>query len=111
QPGPAELRRVARRAPRADPGRAGRRPGVGRVRAVRFHGAGDVRLDEIDPPGPPGPGEVLIRVLACGVCGSDALEYRQGPVLIHPLEAPHPVTAHRGPLVLGHEFAGDVAAV
>jgi (R,R)-butanediol dehydrogenase/meso-butanediol dehydrogenase/diacetyl reductase len=81
------------------------------VRAVRFHGAGDLRVDEIDPPGPPGPGEVLVRVLACGVCGSDAIEYRQGPVLIHPLDVPHPVTGHLGPLVLGHEFAGEVAAV
>jgi (R,R)-butanediol dehydrogenase / meso-butanediol dehydrogenase / diacetyl reductase len=81
------------------------------VRAVRFHGAGDVRVDVVQTPGPAGPGEVMVRVLACGVCGSDALEYRQGPVLIHPLDRVHPVTGHRGPLVLGHEFAGEVVDV
>jgi threonine dehydrogenase-like Zn-dependent dehydrogenase len=81
------------------------------VRAVRFHGAGDIRLDDIKPPGAPGPGEVIVRVLACGVCGSDALEFRQGPVLIHRLDEPHPVTGHVGPLVLGHEFAGEIVAV
>lgn len=81
------------------------------MRALRFHGAGDVRVEEVDAPGPPPPGEVLVRVRACGVCGSDALEYARGPVLIAPLHAPHPVTGHSGPLTLGHELAGEVVAL
>lgn len=44
----------------------------------------------------PGPGEVLVRVGVCGICGSDATEYARGPVLARP------------PMVLGHEFAGTV---
>ncbi len=47
----------------------------------------------------PGPGEVLVRVGVCGICGSDATEYARGPVLARP------------PMVLGHEFAGTVERV
>jgi L-iditol 2-dehydrogenase len=50
----------------------------------------------------PGEGEVLIRVQAVGVCGSDVHYYRDGRI------GNRVVT---GPLVLGHEFAGEVAAV
>jgi (R,R)-butanediol dehydrogenase / meso-butanediol dehydrogenase / diacetyl reductase len=81
------------------------------VRAARFHGPGDIRVDEVAAPPEPGPGEVLLRIATVGICGSDGLEYRMGPVLIHPLDSPHPVTGHRGPLTLGHEFAGEVVAV
>jgi (R,R)-butanediol dehydrogenase/meso-butanediol dehydrogenase/diacetyl reductase len=81
------------------------------MRAARFHGAGDVRVEQVEAPPAPGPGEVLLRVRTVGICGSDALEYRMGPVLVLPLDAPHPVTGHLGPLTLGHEFAGEVVAV
>jgi threonine dehydrogenase-like Zn-dependent dehydrogenase len=81
------------------------------MRAARFHGAGDIRIDEVDRPGDPGPGEVLLRIASVGICGSDALEYRAGPVLVNPLDAPHPVTGHVGPVTLGHELAGEVVAV
>jgi (R,R)-butanediol dehydrogenase/meso-butanediol dehydrogenase/diacetyl reductase len=80
------------------------------MRAARFHGAGDVRVDDVDVPPAPGAGEVLLRVETVGICGSDALEYRMGPVLVEPLDVPHPVTGHRGPLTLGHEFAGQLVA-
>jgi (R,R)-butanediol dehydrogenase / meso-butanediol dehydrogenase / diacetyl reductase len=80
------------------------------MRAARFHGAGDVRIEDVADPPQPGPGEVLLRVRTVGICGSDGLEYRMGPVLVHPLEEPHPVTGHVGPLTLGHEFAGEVVA-
>jgi (R,R)-butanediol dehydrogenase/meso-butanediol dehydrogenase/diacetyl reductase len=80
------------------------------MRAARFHGAGDIRVEQVDPPPAPGPGEVLLRVSTAGICGSDGLEYRMGPVLVRPLDVPHPVTGHLGPLTLGHEFAGEVVA-
>ncbi|EFX04577.1 alcohol dehydrogenase [Grosmannia clavigera kw1407] len=49
----------------------------------------------------PGPGQVLIKVLACGVCGSD------GHVQMHGMG---PVQKAL-PLVLGHEIVGDIVAV
>ena len=78
--------------------------------AVRWHGRGDVRLEEVPPPAPPGPGEVQLRVRWCGICGTDLEEWLDGPVFI-PAAAPHPVTGARAPLVLGHEFTGVVVAV
>jgi (R,R)-butanediol dehydrogenase / meso-butanediol dehydrogenase / diacetyl reductase len=77
--------------------------------AVRWHGRGDVRVEEVPPPAPPGPGEVQLRVRWCGICGTDLEEWLSGPVFI-PAAAPHPVTGARAPLVLGHEFAGVVVA-
>jgi D-arabinose 1-dehydrogenase-like Zn-dependent alcohol dehydrogenase len=75
------------------------------MRAARLHrvrtpdAPEDLRVDEVPVPHP-GPGEVLVRVRACGVCASD-LHVVQG------------VTPHgpRLPQVLGHESAGEVAAV
>ncbi len=41
------------------------------MRAARFHGAREpVRIEEVDYP-EAGPGEVVVRVWACGICGSD----------------------------------------
>jgi 2-desacetyl-2-hydroxyethyl bacteriochlorophyllide A dehydrogenase len=74
------------------------------MRAARLHAlpdgdtGPDVRIDEIPVP-VPGPGQVLVRVLACGVCASD----------LHVVSGATP--PGRLPLVLGHEAAGDVAAV
>lgn len=68
------------------------------MRAAVLYGAGDLRVETRAVP-TPGPGEVLVRVTGCGVCGSDATEYARGPVLTHL------------PVVLGHEFTGMVEAV
>jgi (R,R)-butanediol dehydrogenase / meso-butanediol dehydrogenase / diacetyl reductase len=81
------------------------------MRAARYHGQRDVRIEEVPTPAPPAPGEVIIEVLAAGICGSDAHEYQSGPTLISSAQAPHPVTGHLGPLTLGHEFAGTVTQV
>src|SRR3954468_13351093 len=81
------------------------------MRAARFHGAGDIRVEAVPAPTAPGPGQVLLRVATAGICGSDATEFKAGPVLVRPLDVPHPVTGHLGPLTLGHEFAGTVVAV
>jgi (R,R)-butanediol dehydrogenase / meso-butanediol dehydrogenase / diacetyl reductase len=80
------------------------------VLALRWHGRGDVRLDEIEDPAPPGPGEVQLRPLWCGICGTDVEEYRSGPLFI-PSGEPHPLTGCSAPITLGHEFSGEVVDV
>ncbi len=62
------------------------------MKAWILHGIGDLRLEEKERP-KPGPGEVLIRVAAAGICGSD-------------VPRTFDTGAHRMPLVLGHEFSG-----
>jgi L-iditol 2-dehydrogenase len=62
--------------------------------AAVLHGPGDLRVEQVPLPAP-GPGEVLLEVVACGVCGSDLdRALRKG--------------SHRTPLILGHEFSGHV---
>jgi (R,R)-butanediol dehydrogenase / meso-butanediol dehydrogenase / diacetyl reductase len=78
--------------------------------AVRWHARGDVRVEAVPSPAPPGPGDVQLQVSWCGICRTDLEEWISGPVFI-PVAVPHPVTGRRAPLVLGHEFAGVVAAV
>jgi (R,R)-butanediol dehydrogenase/meso-butanediol dehydrogenase/diacetyl reductase len=78
------------------------------VQALRWHGREDVRLDEVPEP-EPGPGEVVVRVAACGICGSDLHEYLHGPLYIP--TAPHPLTGVVPPVTLGHEFCGRIEAV
>lgn len=69
------------------------------MRAARFHGAGiDVKIEDVPYP-IAGPGEVVVRVAACGICGSD----------VHFLEG-MPVPAGL-PITLGHEPAGVVETV
>lgn len=70
------------------------------MRAARLYGAGDVRLVE-EPLPVPGPGETLLRVTAVGLCGSDLLWFSHAGIGDARL---------RKPLVLGHEFAGVIAA-
>ncbi|GII32998.1 alcohol dehydrogenase catalytic domain-containing protein [Planotetraspora mira] len=79
------------------------------MRAVRWHGAGDVRVEEVAPPASPGAGEVRVRVAWCGLCGTDVHEYRFGPV--HVSIRPHPVTGRSAPLTMGHEISGWVESV
>ncbi len=65
------------------------------MRVAMYYSNRDVRLEEMPTP-EIGPGELLVRVEASGICGSDIMEwYRIDKV----------------PLVLGHEIAGVVAAV
>jgi L-iditol 2-dehydrogenase len=69
------------------------------VRALVFHGPGDVRLEDVPRP-EPGPGEVLVQVEAALTDGTDLKTYRRG----------HPVLLGPPPSPFGHEFAGvDVA--
>ena len=78
------------------------------MRALRWHGAGDVRVDEVPEPEGPAPGMAIVEVASCGICGSDLAEFRAGPKMIRP--TPHPLTGRQPPLTLGHEFSGRVVA-
>ena len=79
------------------------------MRAIRWHGRDDVRLDEVPSPGDPGRAEVLLQVLLCGICGTDIEELRRGPITI-PVDVPNALTGQVAPLVLGHEIVGRVIA-
>jgi L-iditol 2-dehydrogenase len=68
------------------------------MKALVYHGPRELRLEDVGDP-EAGPGEVLVAVAGCGVCGSDLHGY-----LGHS-------RARVPPLVLGHELAGRVAAV
>ncbi len=65
--------------------------------AAVLHGPGDLRAEQVPLP-VPGPGEVLLEVAACGVCGSD-------------LDRALKKGAYREGLILGHEFSGHVRQV
>ncbi|MGO1174519.1 MAG: galactitol-1-phosphate 5-dehydrogenase [Actinomycetaceae bacterium] len=64
------------------------------MKAVQLHAVGDVRYEEVEKP-TPGPGEALLKVAACGVCGSD-------------LDRMFKKGAHKLPLICGHEFSAWV---
>lgn len=69
------------------------------MRAMRLHGIGQpLRLDEVAVP-VAGPGEVTLRVTACGVCRTD----------LHVIEGDLP--PHRLPLIPGHEIVGVVTSL
>ena len=71
------------------------------MRAVVIHAAHDLRVDEVAV-GPPGPGQVRIRIEAGGICGSDLHYYHQGAGGPIPLKEP---------MILGHEVAGVIDEV
>src|SRR5262249_57409825 len=67
------------------------------MRAARLHGIKDLQLEELPVPRP-GPGELLVRVEACGVCPTDARKYAIG------------VSDGEYPFNPGHEWVGVVEA-
>jgi threonine dehydrogenase-like Zn-dependent dehydrogenase len=68
------------------------------VRAAVFRAPGDVRIESVPEPPLPGPGELLIKVSKAALCGTDSAEWDHGPLLARP------------PVILGHEFTGQVVA-
>jgi len=68
------------------------------MKAVVYHAPGDVRVEQVPTPGC-GPGELLVKVDACAVCGSDLKSFRHGNPRIKP------------PLTMGHEFTGLIEQV
>ncbi len=67
------------------------------MRAVQLRAVGDIAEVEVADP-QPGDGEVLVRVLAAGICGTDR----------HLFKGEFPCAP---PVTLGHEFCGEVVAV
>jgi len=78
------------------------------MRAAVYHGARDIRIEDVPRPRP-APGEVLVRVHANGICGTDASEFTGAQM--YPLHARHALTGHEGPMIPGHEFAGRIAEI
>jgi len=76
------------------------------MEALRWHGAADVRLDQVARPDAARQGLAIVAVRFCGICGTDLAEYRDGPKLIR--NDAHPLTGQAPPITLGHEFAGRV---
>src|ERR1700730_6274630 len=79
------------------------------MRAVRFHAARDIRVEDVPEPDTLQAAELLVRPRVCGICGTDLHEYVAGPI-VTPSE-PHPLTGASNPQILGHEFAADVIEV
>lgn len=70
------------------------------MKAARLYREGDIRIDEVPIP-EPGRGEILLRIRAGQVCGTDVRMYKQGAKAASPDR----------PLTLGHEIAGIIEAV
>ena len=68
--------------------------------AARLYGAGDLRLEDIPIP-EISDGEMLIRVRKAALCGTDIRMYQNGTA----------AATEQTPLIIGHEFAGDIAKV
>ncbi len=64
------------------------------MRVAMYYNNRDVRLEELPVPSI-GPGELLIRIKASGICGTDVMEWYR---------------IRKAPLVLGHEIAGEVVS-
>ena len=78
------------------------------MRAAVYHGARDIRIEKVPRPRPE-PGEVLVRVHANGICGTDAAEFAGAQM--YPIHRRHGLTGHQGPMIPGHEFAGRIAEI
>ena len=75
------------------------------MRALRYHGNKDIRLDELPEP-ELRPGWVKIKNGWAGVCGSDLHEYLVGPK--NAPTKPHILTGEKIPTIMGHEFSGRI---
>lgn len=76
------------------------------MKAARWYAAKDIRVEEIEYP-TPGSGEVTIKVMQAGICGTDLHDYMSGPHSI-PVDTPDPLTGAVAPVTMGHELCGTV---
>ncbi len=66
------------------------------MQAAVYRGIDDIRVEAVPTPGI-GPGELLLRIDTCGICGTDLKKIHTG--------------SHSSPRVFGHEMAGTVARI
>ena len=71
-----------------------------KMKAAVLHDFNDVRIEERKVPAP-GPDEVLVRVEACGICGTDI------KIIKHGMPGQPPC----GDFIIGHEYAGTIVAL
>ena len=65
------------------------------MKVAMWYNNKDIRIEDLPKP-EPGPQEMLVKVISCGICGSDIVEWYRLP---------------RAPLVQGHEMGGEVVEV
>ncbi len=65
------------------------------MKVAMYYNNKDIRIEEMSKP-KIGPGELLIKVMACGICGSDVMEWYR---------------IKKAPKVLGHEMTGEIVEV
>jgi L-iditol 2-dehydrogenase len=65
------------------------------MKVAKWYNNQDIRIEDVPTPSP-GPDEMLVKVMACGICGSDIVEWYRLP---------------RAPLVPGHEIGAEVVGV
>lgn len=73
-----------------------REPVPGSMSAAVYRGVNDVRVETVPVP-QIGPGEILVRVHTCGICGTDLKKISTG--------------SHSAPRIFGHETSGVIAAI
>src|ERR1700751_5569903 len=66
------------------------------MRAVVYRGVNDMRVETVPVPAI-GPGELLVKVATCGICGTDLKKIHTG--------------SHSAPRIFGHEMAGVIVSV
>lgn len=79
------------------------------MRAARFHGKSDIRVEDVPEPTIKAADDVLVEVAYCGICGTDLHEYMVGPIVTP--TSPHPLTGVTIPQTLGHEFSARVVEI
>jgi len=65
------------------------------MKVAKWYNNEDIRIEEVSTP-TPGPHEMLVKIMSCGICGSDIVEWYRLP---------------RAPLVQGHEIGAEVVEV
>lgn len=78
------------------------------MKALRFHGQKDIRLEEIEVP-KCGKAQIKVKPAFVGICGTDLNEYLGGASIMPTI--PHAITGEQVPLTMGHEFSGIVEEV
>jgi (R,R)-butanediol dehydrogenase/meso-butanediol dehydrogenase/diacetyl reductase len=89
--------------------RARRQGERARVKAVRYYGRRDIRVESVDEPKEVGSNQLLVKPLWTGICGTDLHEYVAGPIVTP--ATPHIFTSATLPQILGHEFSAEVLDV